>query len=429
MTTRFLQLHTLTSYPAALLNRDDAGFAKRMPFGGGIRTRISSQCLKRHWRTYKGDHDFASLKVPESIRSRETFGRLVLPRVIEAGILENRAKWSVASLVALLQGGTSSGAKSKQKRKSIAKKFIGIPDEPANTKKKTRDQPRDNDAIVEDSDVDALKQIVVLGPAEVEYLTKEAIELSRSNSIKDEELVEFARERAVGVQTKNLEALESSISKGAGMSAALFGRMRTGDLFAETNAAIHVAHAMTVHAQMTESDYFSAIDDLIREDGEQASGHINASELTSGLFYGYIVVDVDLLVKNLGDDRILASDVVHRLVHIVSTVSPGAKLGSTAPYAYSHLVLAESSKAQPRTLQNAFLEPVKTDGNVIHNAYSAVEKHLAELDSMYGKNEQRAHAGLDTIKKLSGRDDLIERFENKMSLTKLADWAKARVLA
>ena len=51
----FLQIHTLTSYPAALLNRDDVGFAKRLPFGGATRTRISSQCLKRHWRTFSGD--------------------------------------------------------------------------------------------------------------------------------------------------------------------------------------------------------------------------------------------------------------------------------------------------------------------------------------------------------------------------------------
>ena len=43
---RFLQIHTLHSYPAALLNRDDSGRAKRMPFGGAVRTRISSQCLK-----------------------------------------------------------------------------------------------------------------------------------------------------------------------------------------------------------------------------------------------------------------------------------------------------------------------------------------------------------------------------------------------
>ena len=33
-TPRFLQVHTLHSYPAALLNRDDSGLAKRMPFGG-----------------------------------------------------------------------------------------------------------------------------------------------------------------------------------------------------------------------------------------------------------------------------------------------------------------------------------------------------------------------------------------------------------
>ena len=47
---RFIQIHTLHNYPAALLNRDDAGLAKRLPYGNAIRTRISSQCLKRHWR-------------------------------------------------------------------------------------------------------------------------------------------------------------------------------------------------------------------------------------------------------------------------------------------------------------------------------------------------------------------------------------------
>jgi len=52
---RFIQIHTLTSYPSTLLNRDDAGFAKRLPFGGATRTRISSQCLKYHWRHNDGE--------------------------------------------------------------------------------------------------------------------------------------------------------------------------------------------------------------------------------------------------------------------------------------------------------------------------------------------------------------------------------------
>lgn len=30
---RFIQIHTLHTYPAALINRDDAGLAKRLPYG------------------------------------------------------------------------------------------------------------------------------------------------------------------------------------------------------------------------------------------------------------------------------------------------------------------------------------------------------------------------------------------------------------
>ncbi|HMQ22634.1 MAG TPA: type I-E CRISPR-associated protein Cas7/Cse4/CasC, partial [Planctomycetota bacterium] len=75
MTDRFVQIHTLTSYAATLLNRDDVGFAKRMPFGGVTRTRVSSQCLKRHWRHATGEHALSSIRSLDggpdlSIRSR-----------------------------------------------------------------------------------------------------------------------------------------------------------------------------------------------------------------------------------------------------------------------------------------------------------------------------------------------------------------------
>ena len=73
----FLQIHTLTSYHASLLNRDDAGLAKRMPFGNADRLRISSQCLKRHWReALRGQTE-----LPTGIRSRQFFAREVLPQV------------------------------------------------------------------------------------------------------------------------------------------------------------------------------------------------------------------------------------------------------------------------------------------------------------------------------------------------------------
>ena len=35
-----------------------------------MRTRISSQCLKRHWRVYEGEHSLKSIDAPESIRKK-----------------------------------------------------------------------------------------------------------------------------------------------------------------------------------------------------------------------------------------------------------------------------------------------------------------------------------------------------------------------
>lgn len=60
--TTFIQLHLLTSYPPANLNRDDLGRPKTAVMGGALRLRISSQSLKRAWRKSEvfenavGDH-------------------------------------------------------------------------------------------------------------------------------------------------------------------------------------------------------------------------------------------------------------------------------------------------------------------------------------------------------------------------------------
>jgi CRISPR system Cascade subunit CasC len=396
MSSRFLQIHTLTNYPASLLNRDDAGFAKRMPFGGGVRTRISSQCLKRHWRVYDGENSLKSIDAPESVRSRVAFERFVVEPLVKEGVVEDIARLAAQKIVAKVFG--SEGKLEKAEKRGGKKK-----------------NDQEASSVVKSAET---KQVTVLGRPELDYLCQLARDaIKAANGIPAQVEKEIDRRTDEKELKNNLKALKPG-SLEAGLGAALFGRMVTGDILSRTDAAIHVAHAMTVHSQMIESDYFTAIDDLIREEGEQGSGHINASELTSGLFYGYVVVDVNGLVANLGDNRTLAGDVVERLVHIVATVSPGAKKGSTAPYAYSHLVLVEGGSAQPRTLQNAFIEPVRTTGNLVHNTYAVMQQHLADLDAMYGKSERRAHAGLAT-------DGM---FEERKTLTELAAWTKRQVL-
>ena len=83
---RFLQIHSLHGYSAVLLNRDDSGLAKRITYGDEIRTRISSQCLKRHWRV--ADSDYALQRIDgttASVRSRETVTRRVIGPLEGAG--------------------------------------------------------------------------------------------------------------------------------------------------------------------------------------------------------------------------------------------------------------------------------------------------------------------------------------------------------
>ena len=400
MDNRFIQIHFLTSYPSVLLNRDDAGFAKRIPFGGVTRTRISSQCLKRHWRTSDGEHSLSGLGVPASVRSRMTFEREVVQPLIKEGQSEPMVRAVTAAFMAEVLGESAKARKAKE-----AKEDGGESPEELKT-----------------------GQVTILGRPEVDFLRQEVRAVcAEVGNVKD--VAKAVKARLDRERKKNLQALRHA----AGLDAALFGRMVTSDILARTDAAVHVAHAFTVHAEAAESDYFSAVDDLLQgEDGEMGSGHINSSELTSGLYYGYLVVDVPLLVSNLegcrpvdvdGADRELAARVVERLVHLVAKVSPGAKLGSTAPYAHAHLVLVETGKAQPRTLANAFLKPVAQHPDPLGTTYQALAGHLADLDRMYGSLFSRRLAALAATPPLLGAAGC----EAVLPLADVARWASDQV--
>jgi CRISPR system Cascade subunit CasC len=354
----FLQLHTLTPYPATLLNRDDAGFAKRLPFGGRSRIRISSQCLKKHWRSFDKEGSLRELGAGMSVRSRHIFDRLIATPLIDEGFAEETVRAVVTVLRDELLG------KSEKKKKKTEK--------------------GEEDA----AEALATGQIIVLGEPEIAFLLDAARKLVQEEDPKE------AIKNAKGFlkkEKKNLAALKAA----AGLDAALFGRMVTSDLLARGNAAVHVAHAFTVHAEEVESDYFSAVDELVAAAQELGSGHIGETELTSGLFYSYVVVDLALLVRNLSDDVELAAQVVERLPSIMATVSPGAKKGSTAPYAYSQMVLAELGARQPRTLANAFLDPISLkEGAVVARSMDVLREHLSGYDRMYGKGEERRVASL-----------------------------------
>ncbi len=333
----FLQIHTLTSYPASLLNRDDANLAKRIPFGNAIRLRVSSQCLKRHWR------EDLTKRLPNETdgqRTRSFFTRTVLPKAVQAGVPEALA----ASLI-----------------KPLAKAVI-------------------DGGVKDDGD---LNQPVLFGLREAGYFADMLKQVSQET-----DPAKALAERLKSKEEKdNLKAMSKSA---AGLTAALFGRMVTSDLLARVDAPVHVAHAFTVHAAHTEMDYFTVVDDLNRDD-ETGAAHANQTELGAGVYYGYVAVDVPLLVANLSaddkkQDTSRARQVLEALIDSIARQSPGAKKGSTAPYAWADVLFLEIGRSQPRSLANAFLEALRPDGKVdLRNAaLQRLADYVQRLDAMYG---------------------------------------------
>ena len=358
---RFLQIHTLHSYPAALLNRDDSGLAKRMPFGGAVRTRISSQCLKRHWRVAQDEFSLRSIAGSTSaLRSRN---------IVERKVIEPLR---------------ANDSHSKDVLDAVEAAFnIGVYGTSGTSE--TGRQP------------------LLLGLPEVEYLQEKAAAICAEHTAD----VEAAKGAATDLfhtrrgEGNNFRAFRETATLPGGLEGALFGRMVTSDPGANIEAAIHVAHAFTVHAEESESDYFSVVDDLQRDDEDAGAAHIGDMELTAGLFYGYVVVDVPGLVSNLegcqaddwqNADRELAAKVVEHLLHLISTVTPGAKRGSTAPYACADLMLVEAGSRQPRSLANAFRDPAKAQ---VAAAAERLSGYVDKLDKCYGSKEIRRMASVD----------------------------------
>lgn len=370
---RFLQIHSLHGYSAVLLNRDDSGLAKRILYGDAMRTRVSSQCLKRHWRVTESPHALQRIDgAAASVRSRETVSRRVIQPLRDAGHEEEVLK-----------------AISTAFQKAVYGKKKG----------------------------DESRQPLLLGEPEIQYLAAEALKIAEEHGTD----ATAAAKAADGWQKNskaNMKVLRENCSIPGGIAAALFGRMVTSDVEANIDAAVHVAHAFTVHREESESDYFTVVDDLRGAEDDSGADHIGETELTSGLFYGYVVLDRSALVRNLGNDAEMAGEVARRLVHLIATVTPGAKLGPTAPYGYASWMLVEAGDRQPRSLAEAYREPCKPDRFL---ATQAAGQFLKKVDALYETGETRRF--------ISVEDAEMPGAELSESLRELASWAGAVVEA
>jgi CRISPR system Cascade subunit CasC len=324
--SQFVQLHILTSYPPANLNRDDLGRPKTAVMGGETRLRISSQSLKRAWRT---SEVFESALGPHLGKRTKEKGTRVYRSLIAGGVPEKiglEAAQAVAGSFAKLE--------SKQPKEGAQPEV--------ETGQLVHYSPEELAAI------DALVETLA---AEKRLPTADELALLRDDH------------RAVDI--------------------ALFGRMMADHPGYSMEAAAQVAHAITVHRTQVEDDFFSAVDDLNEGREDAGAGHLGETEFGAGLFYLYLCIDRDLLVSNLQGDEALAAQTLRALAEAALTVAPTGKQATFASRAYASYCHAETGRRQPRSLAVAFLDSVR-GGDFLATAIERIEETAAAMDRAYG---------------------------------------------
>ena len=164
---------------------------------------------------------------------------------------------------------------------------------------------------------------------------------------------------------------------------ALSGRMDASCPERNVEAAMSVAHSLTTHSADIEVDWFTACDDL----AEQGSGHIGTNEFSSGVFYRYASINVDLLAENIKKSIEETTSIVTTIINCFAQVSPSAKQKTFAAHNKADFVLCTCSN-QPLSLANAFRKPIPNTGEVMEASIQSLVTHYENLVDGYELESQ-----------------------------------------
>jgi CRISPR system Cascade subunit CasC len=318
--SRFLQLHLLTFYPPANLNRDDTGRPKTAIIGGTPRLRVSSQSLKRAWRT---SDDFKAALNGHRGERTQRLGQVIRDHLIGRGADEAKAA-------------------------KIAREIVPVF---GKVKAETDKNPTHTEQLA-----------FISGEERAAALA-------------------MAERAAAG---EKIEATAEALLRHTDTAAdiAMFGRMLADKPGYNREAAVQVAHAITTHKVSVEDDYYVAVDDLKMPAEDAGAGFLGEAGFAAGLFYLYICIDTALLRRNLSDEG-LAATALSALVRAAATVAPIGKQASFASRARASYVMAEAGDQTPRTLAGAYLKPVGGTDPMAESV-KALQGLRGQMDAAYG---------------------------------------------
>jgi CRISPR system Cascade subunit CasC len=326
--SRFLQLHLLSFFPPANLNRDDTGRPKTAVVGGTTRLRLSSQALKRAWRTSEA---FTAALDGHIGQRTQRLGEVILDFLRERGMAE---------------------AKALDVAREIAGAFGKIKD-------------------AKDDAPTRIEQLAFISPEE----RAAALALA---------------ERVLAGEKLDMKTAGLLRQSDTAADIALFGRMLAADPDYNREAAAQVAHAITTHRVTVEDDYYTAVDDLKTKAEDAGAGFLGEAAFGSGVFYLYLCIDRTLLVNNLGGNTALAATALGALAQAAATVAPRGKQNSYAAHGRAHYMLAEAGDQQPRTLAGAFARAVQDD-DLVGESIARLKKFRRDLQGAYGPSADDEH--------------------------------------
>jgi CRISPR system Cascade subunit CasC len=327
-----IEIHAIQNHSPSNLNRDDLGAPKTCYFGGVLRSRISSQCIKRSIRR---SDEFQQLL--GGVRTRQ-LARLIAEKVTGQGDARKRAE-------KILQA-------------------CGLEPKKASKRSADEDSPKDSDRS---------KMLV--------YTTREAIEemaglLQGDARRTDAQLAdEFGKLIAQHVAVPDM---------------ALSGRMLETGVLKDTTveAALQVAHAISTHEARPEVDYYVAADDVPGDDA--GAGYVDEAMFASACFYKYFSINWATLTRNLKGNEELAAHTVGAFLRGAALATPSGKQNSFAAHNPPDGMLIEI-RDTPISYANAFADPVPSKGerDVISQSVAQLGQYVHDLDTGYGKPQQR----------------------------------------
>ncbi len=312
---KFILIDMLKTYSDSNLNRDDLGRPKSSNFGNINRTRVSSQSLKRAWRTSDTFEKITDGGI--GVRSRFNIKKVVTEACEVVGISEENKIIEIQ----------------KEVLSQFSKKKDKVPYEYDEKNKKV-----------------SLKTVTFLSKSEIKNVEKEI-------------------QRILSGEKEKIQILDNST---ADIDMAMFGRMMAESKENDIQAAVQVSQSITVHGQSPQIDYFTAVDDL----DSNGSAHIGEFEFSSGVFHQYVSINVNLLLSNLNGDTKMANKAINGLISSMAKVSPGGKQNTFASQSVADYILLRKTDDTPFSLVNAFTSGVK-GSNLVEKSIESIEEYHA----------------------------------------------------